>query len=364
MRYAVIMAGGSGTRLWPLSTAQRPKQLIPIVGGKSLIRIANDRLEGLIPAEQRCIAASQSVCDRIAETLPEIPRANIIGEPAIRDTLPAMGLTAAVLHKTDPDAVIAVFTADHIIEPIELFQQRIDTAMNLAEANPDALITFGIEPTHPATAYGYVELGEESAGFDHTHTTNAFKEKPDRDTAEQYINSGKYLWNSGMFVWRASALLRAIEKYEPQVSQGLQQIADAWHTDQQQATLENIYPALNKTSIDFAVMEPAAADPQTPVFTVRMPVKWLDVGSYSALAETVSPDTNQNRIDAPAAFVSESTGNLIISDDPNHLIAVSGIENLVVVKTENATLICTKQHAEQLKQLHAALRENGFEKYL
>ena len=364
MRYAVIMAGGSGTRLWPLSTAARPKQLIPLLGGKSLLRIAADRLDALVPPPRRFIAASARFRDQIAAALPEVPPANILGEPAVRDTLAAMGLAAAVLRRTDPDAVIAVFTADHLIEPLDSFRDRIETGFALAERRPDALITFGIEPTHPATGYGYVELADAVSGVPDAYRTASFREKPDAATAQRYLSTGRYLWNSGMFVWRASALLGAIEKYEPVVAAGLDRIAAAWGGAAFDRALADIYPTLRKTSVDFGVMERAAAEDHSPVYTVRMPVRWVDVGSFGSLAATIAADDAGNRVDSPAAAALDAAGNLVVSHSPDHLVALFGVENLVVVRTDRATLICSKQHADDLKRLHALLRERGFDQYL
>ncbi|NLS92944.1 MAG: NTP transferase domain-containing protein [Planctomycetaceae bacterium] len=364
MRYATVMAGGSGTRLWPMSRAGLPKQLIPFIRGRSLLEIAVDRLAGLVAPERQFICTGEKHRRQILAAMPGLADDRILGEPQGRDTLAAVGFPAAVAMRDDPDAVMAVFTADHLIEPIDDFQRRVEIGYRIAEQNPNTLVTFGIKPTHAATGFGYVEMGEPLSGFDQAYRTVRFVEKPDRQTAEQYVASGRYAWNSGMFVWRADTLLQCIRRYKPDAHADLMRIADAWGTPEQADVLEAVYPTLEKISVDFAVMEPASTDPAVEVATVSMPLRWLDVGSWPAYGETLEADPSGNRTACNRVVLLDSSNNLVVGDDPDHLIAAVGIENLVVVHTREATLICRRDHAEKIKQLHQAIGEKFGDEYL
>ncbi len=261
MRYAVVVAGGSGTRLWPISRAGRPKQLIPLIDGRSLLEIAFARLDGLLPPERCFVCAGAAHAEAVARLLPQLGADQYLGEPCGRDTLNALGFSAAVLARRDPAATIGVFTADHVIEPVGRFQEIVERGYALVERQPESLVTFGITPTGPATGYGYLELGEAwGAG---ARRVRQFREKPDLATARQYFQAGpeRFLWNSGMFVWRAGTLLECIRRYAPENHAGLMRIADAWDTPRRQAALDEVYPTLNKISVDYAVMEPASRDP-------------------------------------------------------------------------------------------------------
>ena len=359
MNYAMIMAGGSGTRLWPMSRAKLPKQLIPFIKGKSLLQIALERLDGLVPAEQCYICAGLSHQQVIAEAL-SFPESQYLGEPVGRDTLNAVALGAAVLGRIDPDAVVAVFTADHIIEPIDRFQKIIGTGYKLATEQPNTLVTFGIAPTHAATGYGYLELGDSiSNASGGAQIVDQFKEKPPAETAQDYFDAGpeKYLWNSGMFVWRAATLMNCIKEYEPENHDGLMRIAEAWDTPERQFALEEIYPTLKKISVDFAVMEPASKDPDVQVAAVPMPLTWLDVGSWPSFAETCDKDENANALGTTKHLMLDSSGTLVASSDPNHLITTIGCENMVIIHTPDATLVCPGDRAEDIKKLHGLVGE-------
>ncbi len=354
MHHALIIAGGSGTRLWPMSRSSQPKQLIPFIGGKSLLQISVDRVRGLVPDDNIHICAGEAHRQAMLPLLPgHHPADNFIGEPVGRDTLNAVGLGAAAIASRDPDAVIAVFTADHVIEPVDQFQAVVRQGFALAQSASPTLVTFGIKPTQAATGFGYLELGHAIAGTT-SHVVSRFKEKPDAATAQSYLDAGptRYLWNSGMFVWRASTLLDCVRRYAPENHAGLSRVAADWSTPRRLATLAAIYPTLKKISVDYAVMEPASRDPQVAVAALPMNLTWLDVGSWPSFAQTCPHDAAGNAIAAPRHLLMDCRQNLLATNEPGHLLAAVGCENLIIVHTPRATLVCRADRAEDIKKLH------------
>jgi mannose-1-phosphate guanylyltransferase len=358
MRYALIIAGGSGTRLWPMSTRELPKQLIPFIDGKSLLEVAMRRLKGLVPDDQIFICAGESHRQAMLDRIPGLTPERFIGEPCGRDTLNAVGLGAAVLGRDDENAIVAVFTADHLIEPIDKFRQIVETGYTLAEEQPHTLVTFGIAPTHAATGYGYLQLGKPTP-CGKAHVVDEFKEKPDPQTAETYHKAGpeKYLWNSGMFVWRSSALMDCIRRFCPDNYLGISEVADAWDSVQRAQVLERIYPTLAKISVDYAVMEPASRDHRARVLAVPMPLNWLDVGSWPQFAQTLAKDEAGNAVSGGKSLTLGSNNTLIANSDPDHLVTTIGCDDMVIIHTPTATLVCKANQAEQIKELHKQVGE-------
>ncbi len=355
MRHAMIMAGGSGTRLWPFSRSQQPKQLLPLIEGRSLLSLAAGRLDGVVEAGQRMICTAEKFRTAIGESLGDI---EVLGEPCGRDTLNAVGLTAAVLARRDPEAVFAVLTSDHIIEPQDAFAKAIKTGFELVEADPRRLITFGIVPTHPATGYGYVGRGEPIEGFAEAHVAAEFKEKPDLETARRYLDSGTYSWNSGMFVFSAATVLEAMGRFHPTNAEGLKRIADAWDDENRRMkVLEDVYPSLAKTSVDYGLMEPAAQADDLQVCTVAMPVEWRDVGSWPSFAETLDADGCGNRANVPAVL-QDCRNVLAVSDSQDRIVTAIGCDDLVIVATRDAVMVCPADRAEDVKRLAGDVPES------
>lgn len=381
----MIMAGGAGTRLWPMSRKEMPKQLIKFIQQKkgtlpptpsqregasemkSLLEIAADRLEGVVPSEKRFICTSEGFRSVIRRDLPAFTDDRIMGEPMGRDTVNAVGFAAAVFEKLDKDAVFSVLTADHIIEPQGVFRERMDLGYKLVEADPKRLVTFSIKPTFAATGYGYVErgtpirgvAGAEKDGKSLAFHVARFVEKPDLPRAQAYLQSGSFNWNSGMFVWKASTFLEALKKFKPESHAGMMEIQKAWGTRTQQETIARVYPNLPKISVDFAIMEPASKDKEFSVCTVQMDVNWLDVGSWPSYGETLTPDSAGNRTanGSGASLIQQGKNNLIVNGGKKHTVALLGVDDLIVVHTEDATLIMPRGKAEELKNLHGAVEE-------
>ena len=355
----MIMAGGSGTRLWPVSRSNRPKQLVPLIAGRSLLRVASDRLEGVVDPERRWICTGERFRSQVREAIPGIGDDRILGEPCGRDTLNAVGLTAAVLLLADPDAVFAVLTADHLIEPQDVFADRLDAGFRLVEDDPSRFTTFAITPTHPATGFGYVERGAPIPGHDGCFLARRFVEKPDRETAEAYLATGNFGWNSGMFIFHARTVLETIGRFHPATRKGLDRIAEAWGTPSQSATLEATYPDLQKTSVDYGLMEPASRDAQVSIAMVPMNLSWIDVGSWPSLGETIQPDAAGNRISEDTSSTDLGSRDLLVfSTEAGHRICTIGCEDLVIVHTADATLICRAEDAQRVKEMAGVVPED------
>ncbi len=338
MRHCLILAGGSGTRLWPFSTAGLPKQLVPLLQGRSLLDIAFARATSIVPAERVWLGAGQQL--RAAVSSVEGLRADrVVVEPSGRDTLPAIALGCAVIAANDPDAVVAVLTADHLIEPVDAFAATMTEAFALAEARADVLMTFGVVPDSAATEFGYLELGDPLTGS--ARVVASFREKPDLATAERFVAQGS-LWNSGMFVWRAATLLAAVREFEPETAALVERVA---------AGDVAAWDGIPKRSVDYGVMEPAAASQRFTVAALPLAAHWRDVGSWPAYGEALGLDASGNAVGA-RAVLHDSRGCVVASSDPAHLVTLIGCEGLVVVHTPTATLVVPAGQAQRVKELH------------
>ncbi len=359
MLHALIMAGGGGTRFWPRSRVKRPKQFLTLTGDRSLVQQAQDRIEAQVPAERTWVITAGMHRDTAREQLPSLPAERVIGEPCGRDTAACIGLGAALIGRQDPSATMLVMPADHVIEPVQEFRRAAGAAELLAEEHPQALITFGIPPTYPSTGYGYVQRGQEIPGRQGVpvYRVQQFKEKPAADLAEKYVASGTYYWNSGIFVWKAATILDALRQQQPKLFAAVQRIALAWGTPQGEAVLRQEYEALDKVSIDFAVMEKAPE-----VLVVQAPFRWDDVGSWLALERMHPQDADGNTVLGPHCGL--KTRNTLVVADAGHLIATVGVENLLIVQDGDVTLVADRRDEGTVKQLVETLKKKGLEKYL
>jgi|SRR6516165_3776854 len=359
MLHALIMAGGGGTRFWPRSRQNRPKQFLTLAADRSLLQQAVDRIEAAVPPERTWIITGESYGAETARQLPNLPASRIIGEPCGRDTAACIGLGAALIARQEPEAVMLVTPADHVIEPVQEFRRAIHVAEQTAQENPNALITFGIPPTNPATGYGYIQRGPEIATRQGVgvYRVLAFREKPNRQTAEQLVASGQYYWNSGIFVWKSRTILQNLREHRPHLHAAILRIADAWATPLQEKVLRAEFEQLERISIDFAVMERAR-----DALVLEAPFRWDDVGSWLALDRMNPQDAEGNTV--LARHCGLKTKNCIIVGESDRLVATVGVDNLLIIQDGNAILVADRRDEGTIKQLVELLKQKGLENYL
>lgn len=339
------MAGGSGKRLWPLSRQGEPKQLLPLFDGKSLLQLAFERVRAVVPAANVVVCAGAAYTDVVAEQLPELLAENILGEPTGRDSLNAVAWPAAVLARRDPDAVVAVVTADQLITPVDVFAKALDDGFRLAGDDPKALVAFGVVPTSPHTGYGYLARGADIEGYGVASQITEFKEKPDLETAQGYLASGRYWWNAGMFVWRATTLLEQLRVLMPQTYEKVIELAA------QPQRLAEIYPTLVKISVDYGVMEPVShGQTDAHIVAVALEIEWADVGSYASLHEVLAHDESGNAQVGTVASI-DTSGCLLMNNEPGTVLGVVGVEGLFVVRTDEAVVVGSLAASQQVKEL-------------
>jgi mannose-1-phosphate guanylyltransferase len=365
MLHAIIMAGGTGTRFWPASRNDTPKQLLQLVGSETMIRQTLDRLGDLVPNERRMVVTNVRLVDGMRKQLPELPTAAIVGEPCKRDTAPCIGLAALLVSRKDPEAVMAVMPADHVIRPAETFQAAIRKAADLVGESAGRIVTFGIRPTYPAEIFGYIHrskaIGSVAAGQEPRRpvafVVQSFKEKPDAATAAKYLASGEFYWNSGIFVWRAKTILDALRARQPEMLKHLEAIVATWGTPGGQAAFDREFAAIKSISIDYAVMEHA-----TDVAVIEAPFEWDDLGGWQSLSRLAGSDGNGNT--AIGKHLGVNTEGTIVRTDHEHLVVTLGLKDCIVVHTPNATLVASKHDEEQIRQVVKELESRGWHDYL
>ena len=349
--FAVILAGGYGERFWPLSTSKRPKQLLSLVGDKPLLSQAVDRLDGLIPPENVFVVTTQDLVEATRTVCPELLPDNVIGEPMRRDTAPAVAISAALVKARSKDGVFSILTADHIIENVDIFQTTLREGLTLA-GQENVILTIGITPTYPATGYGYIEAGPvevESDGIAF-HKAVRFVEKPDQVTAQTYLDHGSFFWNSGMFIWSVKTLEQEFAKHCPELLGLMDALAPTIGTDSFLTELTQQFEALDKISIDYALMEKA-----DNILMARGVFSWDDVGSWPAIENHFDKDPSDNVLIGACEQV-DASGNIVVSKE--RVTALLGVKDLVVVQAEGVTLVCNKNSAQDVKRLVEQLRKN------
>jgi mannose-1-phosphate guanylyltransferase len=357
MLHAIIMAGGSGTRFWPASRRDRPKQLLSLATETPLLRMTFERLSGLVPVERVWVVTTSVTADATRDMLPELPADNVLAEPVGRNTAACAGLAAQATRARDPDATCVVLPADHVIGEEARFRSAMAAGADLV-SREGGMLTFGIRPRHPETGYGYLELGEVHSRADGwtVHRLARFVEKPDADRAASYVDSGRFLWNAGIFAWRAADLLDETRRQIPELAHGLETIGGALGTSQADRVMSEVYPSLPATSVDFGIMEGART-----CWVIPVDFPWSDVGSWPALAETVPADEAGNAVRGRVRTL-DARDNVLVSTGP--VLSAVGIDGLVVVATPDAVLVAPKDQAQRVKEVVDGLREQGWDDVL
>jgi len=346
--YAVIMAGGVGSRFWPRSRGKKPKQLIRIFGENTMIQDTVKRLEGLVANERILVITNKIQKLRIKEQLPQIPPENIIDEPFGKNTAACIGLASVIINSKCKDAVTLVLPSDHLIKDVEEFQNNLKIAAEFAYQHK-GLVTIGIKPTRPETGYGYIQFNDEQAGKQ-IHKVLTFAEKPNLETANRFVEAGDFLWNSGMFIWRVDTILKEIKKYLPDLYYGLDEIKESIGTPDFEKVLTNVYGQLKSISIDYGVMENSSN-----VYITKSTFDWNDVGSWEAVYELSEKDMDSNAHFGDV-YTIKTTGSYIYS--PQKFTAVIGLENTVVINTSDALLICSRDNVQDVKLVVDYLKMN------
>ncbi len=351
MLYAVVLAGGRGERFWPYSREACPKQFLKLMGSRTMLQQTVDRLEGLVEPESVYVITGAAYVDLVREQLPGIPEENIIGEPCGRDTAAAVGLGARYVARRNPEGVMLVLPADHYIQDVARFRLVLAGAA-AAVARGDYLATLGIVPNRPETGYGYIRRGELHDNYNDipAHVAEEFTEKPDLERAMEFLDRGNYFWNSGMFIWRVDVINRLIEELLPELHAGLHKIELALQNGEAQQVVEEVYPGLPKISVDYGIMEQAGN-----VLVMPGDFGWDDVGSWTALERHRDRDENNNMVDARGVFL--DTRDCLISS--SRTVATLGVDNLIIVDNGESLLVCSKDRAQEIKQVVQALKKVG-----
>jgi mannose-1-phosphate guanylyltransferase len=341
-KYIAIMAGGVGSRFWPSSTNERPKQFLDILGvGKSLIRMTFERALRLVPADHVFIVTNKRYKALVMEHLPELPQENILCEPSMNNTAPCIAYTALRINALDPNAVFAVLPSDHVILKEEEYVNKLSQAFDFAAAQ-EAIVTLGIQPTRPDTGYGYINYQKETIGNEQIHKVISFKEKPDLATADTYLESGDYLWNAGMFVWSVPTILQSYKINAPQILDVLMQQNALYGTAGEQAYIDTVYPDTQKISVDYAILERA-----DNVYTIPADIGWSDLGTWNSLHAYMSEGNDAVSVGQNIHLI-DSKDIIVISNNHKQIV-IKGLKDYIVVDEENALLIYPKSDEQEIK---------------
>jgi mannose-1-phosphate guanylyltransferase len=359
--FPVILAGGSGTRFWPHSRRATPKQVLALDGSKTMIQQTVERLAALAPPEQFWVITNELVAPVIRKQLPKLKKEQILAEPAARNTAPAIGLAAFILVRKYPDAVLGLFPADHVIKADDKFREDVSKGIELA-ASGEKIVVMGVLPQRPETGYGYIEAGAPLvAGL---FRVKRFTEKPNAEKAREFIAEGNYYWNSGMFLWSARTLVNALHAHLPETAKVLEQIAATHGNAKFATTFKRLYPKCQNISIDYAVLEPRSAygEVGSGIYCIATDFGWNDLGSWAALYDHRALGVDANVIEAQGSYVENAALNYISS--PKRFVAAIGVRNLVVVETDDALLITTRQHSQDVGKVPKYLSEKGMKKLI
>jgi mannose-1-phosphate guanylyltransferase len=358
--YAVIMAGGSGTRLWPLSRKDRPKQSLAIIGDQTLFQKSVERLLGLFSYERILVVTIEEQVALLREECPEIPEENYIIEPLPRGTASVVGLAAVAIKARDPQGTMAILTADHLIKNDQHLRQLLRAAFQLSKEN--YLVTLGITPSYPSTGYGYIQKGGSLGTFEDlgAFKVQRFKEKPDKETAKSLVSDGQHVWNSGMFIWQVDTIVDEFERQMPELYKKLEKIRKSWSTKESSDTLQSLWPTIKKETIDYGIMENASKVAVIP----SVDLGWHDVGSWDSVFEALESDSAGNIELSGDALVFDTHGTLICEDSADRIIVTIGVEDLIIVDSGNAVLVCDRKQAQRVREAVRKLEEDGRDKYL
>lgn len=357
--YAVVMAGGVGTRLWPRSRAATPKQFLDLLGPRTMLQETIDRIEPLIPLHRMLVVAGVEHTAEVQAQMPDLPAENILAEPGPRGTAPCIGLAAMALWRRDPAALMAVFPADHCIADAAGFRRAIAAAAQIAQEG--YLVTLGITPSHPHTGYGYIQRGPTlgQRGGLPVFEVRRFVEKPDEATARQFVASGEYYWNAGIFIWQVERILAEIERLLPRLHAGLQRINQAWHSPRRMAELEGAWQQMPSTTIDYGIMEKA-----TRVAVLPVEIGWDDVGNWATLSALLEADEAGNVVRGSGRPLLLDTAGTYLYTSAGRLVAAIGLKDFVVVDTPDALLICPKDRAQAVREVVERLQGEGLQEHL
>lgn len=361
--YAVIMAGGGGTRLWPLSRENRPKQSLAILDKRPLFRVAVDRIKPLVPAERILVVTVEKQAEQLQEIAPELDARNYLIEPSPRGTASVVGLAASYLEHIRSDSVMVVLTADHFMKDEDQFRKILSVGYKIAKDGD--LVTLGITPAYASTGYGYIQRGEQVGHVNDVpyYTSLGFKEKPPEDTAAAYLRSGEYYWNSGMFLWRSSRILDEIKEFMPGLAKGLARIQSSFKSPEYERILAEEWTKLEAETIDYGIMEKAGRVVVLPADDLG----WIDIGSWDRMFEIMESDESGNIVLSKTSLVIDSYRSLVLSDESHardRLVALLGVEDLVVVDTGDVILVCRRDRAEEVRKIVKMLSDQGMDSYL